>query len=209
MPALIGLTGGIASGKSTVSRFFTQLGAHVIDADLLAREVVAPGSAGLAAIRERFGPSVISDRGELDRERLGQIVFAEASARRDLEAITHPRIALMMAERAEHAERELGHSWVIYDAALIVERGLHRALQGLIVVACARDTQLERLMARDRFTREQAAARLDAQLPLEEKIKVADHIIDNDGSLDHTRSQALELFERYETRYALRPSFPR
>lgn len=202
MPFIIGLTGGIASGKSTVSRHLTKLGAYIIDADLIAREVVAPGSPGLAAIVEAFGEQMLDARGELDRAKLGALVFKESAARTQLNAITHPRIAQRMMELAMEAEQEHGHAWVIYDAALLVENKIHTMLTALIVVSCEREVQLERLMARDGFSREEALARISSQLPLEEKVAVADHVIDNSGTLEETLAQTEALHELLQRTYA-------
>lgn len=201
MPFILGLTGGIASGKSTVSRRLTELGAHVIDADLIAREVVAPGSEGLAAIVEAFGPQMLDEHGQLDRARLGALIFEQSEARQRLNQITHPRIAQRMMELAMQAEQEHGHEWVIYDAALLVENKIHTMLTALIVVACEREVQIERLMARDGFSRDEALARISSQLPLEEKVAVADHVIDNSGSLEQTLAQTDALHEKLSNTY--------
>ena len=201
MPFIIGLTGGIASGKSTVSRHLTQLGAFIIDADLIAREVVARGSQGLEAIVEAFGEEMLDAHSELDRAKLGALIFQDSDARARLNQITHPRIAQRMMELAMEAERERGHAWVIYDAALLVENNIHAMLTALIVVSCEREVQLQRLMTRDGFSEEEARARIEAQLPLEEKVRVADHVIDNSGSLDHTLAQTSALYDELERRY--------
>lgn len=171
------------------------LGAPVVDADELARRVVEPGSPALAEIAERFGAGVLDDSGALDRKRLGDIVFADPEARAALERITHPRIAAAGREEiARHAAG--GARVVIYDAALIVEKKLHAALGGLIVVSVPRAVQIERLMARDNIGREDAERRIDAQLPLADKVAVADYVIDNAGSVHDTRAQVRELWER-------------
>lgn len=196
-PVIFGLTGGIASGKSTVSNMFRDLGAKVIDADQLARRVVEPGSPALAEIRQAFGDALVSEDGTLDREALGARVFSDADARQKLESITHPRIAMAMQEEALKAGTA-GADWVIYDAALIVENGLHRALAGLVVVAADPELQIERLIARDDLGEADARARLDAQLPLESKVEVADWVIDNNGSLDETRSQVEDVYRQLE-----------
>lgn len=190
---VIGLTGGIASGKSTVAAMFRALGAPVVDADEVARRVVEPGSPGLAAIVERFGDGVLDTGGRLDRKRLGARVFADPEARAALEAITHPRIAeVSRGEIAAHLEA--GAPVVIYEAALIVENQLHRGLDGLIVVSVPEAVQLERLRDRDGLSEAEARARLGAQLPLADKVAVADHVIDNAGSLDQTRDQVERLW---------------
>ena len=197
LPRIVGLTGGIASGKSTVSNMFRELGVLVIDADEVARDVVKPGTPGLDAIVAAFGDDVLDPAGNLDRARLGSIIFADPSARRTLNEITHPRIAMEMMSRASRAGQD-GHSWVIYDAALIVENGIHHMLNGLIVVVCTPDVQLQRLMHRDGFTEADAQERIASQLPLAQKVDVADWVIDNGGTLDETASQVRRVFDAVE-----------
>ncbi len=191
-PVIVGLTGGIASGKSTVSRMLRDLDVHVIDADVVAREVVAPGSPGLAEIREAFGPDVFDADGALDRAALGARVFSDPEARATLNAITHPRIGQLMWSKAE-AAGEQGHTWVVYDAALIVENGIHHILDSTIVVACPREMQIARVMARDDLSEEDATARVDSQLPLADKIAVADYVVHNDATLEQTRARVEAL----------------
>ncbi len=176
----IGLTGGIASGKSTASRRFRELGVPIIDADQLAREVVAPGTDGLREIVRRFGEEVLDEEGALDRKQLGAIVFDDPHARRALEAITHPRIALLSMRRM--AEIALsGAPYALYEAALLVEKGTDEAMDGLVVVAASPEVQLARLMARDALDEPAARARLAAQMPLEKKLARARWVIWNDG----------------------------
>jgi len=191
--AIVGLTGGIASGKSTVAEMLDDLGVRVIDADVLAREVVEPGEPALDEIRETFGDEVIAEDGTLDREALGDIIFEDDEARAELEAITHSRIARRMQQRALEA-REAGAPWVVYDAALIVENDLHEAFDALIVVAASPDTQRRRLMERDGIGADEARSRIEAQMPLEQKVAVADYVIDNDGTLAETRRRVEQLF---------------
>lgn len=188
----IGLTGGIASGKSSVARVLAQLGVTVIDADQLAREVVAPGSEGLAEIAAAFGPDVIAADGSLDRERMAARVFGDDEARKRLQAITHPRIGRLSAERiaAAHAGPT---PYVVYEAPLLVEVGGHRGLDALIVVATDEATQLARAQARDGLTEDQAKKRIAAQLPLARKVEVADHVIRNDGTLAELEAQTRAL----------------
>mgnify|MGYP000070663682 CR=1 FL=1 len=192
MPVILGLTGGIASGKSTVTSMFRELGVVVIDADEIAREVVEPGEPALEEIREAFGAEVITPDGSLDRAALGKIIFSDDDARKKLGQITHPRIGQRMMQKAMDAGK-LGHAWVIYDAALLVENGLYKMFDALIVVAVSEETQLERLMQRDESAREDARARIDSQLPLADKVAVADHVIDNNGTRDETRTQVVAL----------------
>lgn len=183
MTAVYGLTGGIASGKSTVAAILKRRGAEVIDADLLARQAVAPGSVGLERIREAFGERFVLPDGTLDREALGAHVFGDEAARQRLNAILHPLIAAASAQRI--AEAMAGpRAPIFYDAALLVETGRARDFAALIVVACDEDTQRQRLMDRDGLTAEQATARIRSQLPLSEKVAVADHVLQNDGAVD-------------------------
>lgn len=192
---VVGLTGGIGSGKSTVARMLEESGARIVDADRIAREVVAPGTEGLEAVRARFGGAVFDLDGRLDRAALGAIVFSDAKARADLEAITHPRIAAVAAQETARAIAE--HvPVVVYEAALIVENRLYEGLDALIVVACAEQTQVRRVVERDGLSEDEARRRLSAQLPLAEKVKVADYVVDNDGTLDETRSQVDAIWRK-------------
>ena len=184
----VGLTGGIASGKSTVAAMLRDLGAAVVDADALAREVVEPGQPALDEIVSRFGGGVLAPDGRLDRARLATIVFGDPEARQALNAITHPRIAQLAAERGL-ALAAAGARLIFFEAALLVENGLHRGLAALVVVSVPPEIQLARLIARDGLSEEEAWRRISAQLPLAEKVKVADHVIDNSGSLTQTRTQ--------------------
>jgi dephospho-CoA kinase len=198
----IGLTGGIASGKSTVSRVLAQLGVGIVDADQLAREVVAVGSDGLREVVATFGAGVLTPEGSLDREKLGAIVFGDEQARRKLQAITHPRIAQMGAERI--AALQSGPApYVIYDAPLLVEVGAHKGFAALIVVAAAEPTQIARLHSRDGLSGLQSSQRIAAQLPLARKIEAADYVIYNDGSLAELEQRTREVHEQILERFAL------
>lgn len=190
---IYGLTGGIASGKSTVARLLREHGAHVVDADLLARAVVAPGSEALQEIEAHFGSQMLLPSGELDRKALGAVVFADPSARAELDAITHPRIA-QAGHDAMAALAQQGESLAFYEAALLVENNLQHDMDGLIVVAIPRDVQLQRLQARDEIDLDEAQARLEAQLPLADKLLVANFVIDNVGSESETAEQVLKLW---------------
>lgn len=184
---LVGLTGGIGSGKSTVARMLERHGAVVFDADVLAREAVEPGTPGHDAVVERFGPNVLLPGGALDREALGSIVFADPAARRDLEAIVHPEVRRLFAEGCERYRGT--DAVVVFGAPLLVETGMHTAFDVLIVVAAPVEQQVERLL-RDRAMPEAAIrARIDAQLPLADKIEVADVVVDNDGSIGDLQAQ--------------------
>lgn len=200
--AIVGLTGGIATGKSTVANHFIHLHVPVFDADQLAREVVAPGTDGLEAIKARFGAHILTEVGTLDRKALGTIVFQDQKARRDLEGITHPRIAMALREKALFAFAE-GHPWVLYDAALLVETGSYKMLQALIVVDVPVEMQRRRLIERDHCSSEEAEARINAQAKRKERLAVADYLIDNSISLRDTHRQVEELKTELDQRFAL------
>ncbi len=169
---VFGLTGGIGCGKSTVARLFADRGVSVIDADRVARDVVAPGTEGLALVLERFGGEVLASDGTLDRKRLGDRVFRDATERRALEAIVIPRIAQESMARFA-ALSEQGVRWGLYEAALLVENGTHRMLAGLVVVTANPVVQRERVMKRDNLTSSEAEARIEAQWPLAKKVAEA------------------------------------
>jgi dephospho-CoA kinase len=188
---VFGLTGGIASGKSTVAARLRARGVPVIDADEVAREVVAPGTDGLAALVASFGTSILEPSGALDRKALAQVAFATDEARRRLNAITHPRIGLRTAERTQEIART-GEPLACYEAALLVENGIVEMFRPLIVVSAPEAVQLERLRARDPASREDAMARIRAQKPLAEKIAMADFVIDTTGTLQANRERTDE-----------------
>lgn len=187
----VGLTGGIASGKSAVARQLALLGAVIIDHDLLAREVVEPGTPGLAAIESRFGPAVVTSDGALDRARLGSIVFSDEAARADLNAIVHPEVARLGDER--EADAPAG-SVVVHVIPLLVETGQQEDFDLLVVVDATGANQLERLRRRDDFSVEQAQARIGAQATREQRHAVADVVIDNTGTPEQTRVQVERLW---------------
>ncbi len=195
---LVGLTGGIGSGKSTVARLLEKRGAVVFDADLLAREAVAPGTQGHAAVIERFGADVLAPGGELDREALASIVFADPSARRDLEQIVHPEVRRLFAEGSE-AYRDTDRV-VVFSAPLLVESGMHTAFEILVVVSATVPTQIERLMRQRGMSEASIRARIDAQAPLEDKSAVADVLVDNEGTLDQLESQVDRLWNDLSAR---------
>jgi dephospho-CoA kinase len=195
---LVGLTGGIGSGKSTVARLLEKRGAVVFDADLLAREAVARGTPGHAAVIERFGADVLAPGGELDREALASIVFADPSARRDLEQIVHPEVRRLFAEGSE-AYRDTDRV-VVFSAPLLVESGMHTAFEILVVVSATVPTQIERLMRQRGMSEASIRARIDAQAPLEDKSAVADVLVDNEGTLDQLESQVDRLWNDLSAR---------
>jgi len=187
-----GLTGGIACGKSTVAARFREQGVQVIDADVVARQAVAPGTSGLTEIIKLFGEGVLRHDGTLDRSKLGAIVFGDEEKRRALNRILHPRIGartMMLAQ--ELAQR--GEPLACYEAALLVENGLTDAFRPLVVVSVPEAIQVERTMARDGVDEKAALARIRAQMPVAEKAKVADYVIDTSGTMEQTLQRADEV----------------
>jgi len=178
---LVGLTGGIATGKSTVANLLRDLGAEIIDADVLAREVVEPGEPALDEIVAEFGRGVLEPTGRLDRKALGAIVFAEPERRRTLEAITHPRIRERFQRGLDALAARDFRGLVFFDAAVMIESGNYRNMDRLVVVVADEPTQIARLMARDGVDREEALRKIRSQMPLAEKAKLADYVIDNSG----------------------------
>jgi dephospho-CoA kinase len=177
---LVGLTGGIASGKSTFAAVLRARGVPVIDADALARAAVAPGSPALAEIARAFGPELVGPDGALDRKRMAALVFSDPGARRRLEAITHPAVRRAMADETAQLARE-GHLLAFYDTPLLYEVGLEATVECVVVVWAPPDVQRARLVARDALAPEEADARLAAQLPIDEKARRADFVVENVG----------------------------
>ncbi|HEY8348051.1 MAG TPA: dephospho-CoA kinase [Symbiobacteriaceae bacterium] len=192
---VIGLTGGIASGKSTVSRMLRELGAPVVDADAIVHELQAPGTPVLAEIAREFGPGVIRPDGSLDRAALAQVVFRDPERRKALEAIVHPAVRREMWARVEEYRRQ-GKPAVVLDVPLLLETGLNRQVDQVWVVYVDPETQLARLMARDGLDREEAARRVAAQMSLEAKRSLADVVIDNRGPVEATRAQVVAAWRR-------------
>jgi dephospho-CoA kinase len=190
----VGLTGGMASGKSTVAAMLSSHGAFVVDADRVVHEITSPGRTEFDDVVSHFGAGILDGDGEIDRVRLGQIVFADAEARSALEQILHPAVRAEAARRFEVAARELGLRIGVFDAALLVETGAYRDFHRLIVVRCSRETQIIRLRERNDLSPSQAESRIVAQAPLERKLAVADYVIDTEGSLDETRQQAARVY---------------
>ena len=189
----IGLTGGIASGKSTVADMFAELGAVVIDTDVIAREVVMPGRPALDEIREAFGSSVIGDDGTLDRGAMRQLVFADQGARQHLETILHPRIQDETRRQAGVA----GGDYQLIVIPLLVESSLKSFIDRILVVDCDEETQIRRLLARDAESSAQARRILASQSSRDERLAIADDVIHNDADLESTRSQVAALHEIY------------
>jgi dephospho-CoA kinase len=185
----IGLTGGIACGKSTVSHMLVQRGAMLVDADRIAREVVEPGSRVLQTVAERFGADVLLPDGSLHRKRLGEIVFGNPQALKDLQNLMHPSIRALMRERMNQYERLHPDKLVVVDVPLLYESGLEAMYEAVLVVYVPRPVQLERLMARDGMSLNEAEQRLNAQMDIERKRTLADILIDNQGNLAQTEDQ--------------------
>ena len=195
----IAVTGGIATGKSYVARRFARAGVPLVDADVAAREVVAPGTPGLAAIVSRFGREVLQADGTLDRPRLGDIVFRDASARHDLEAIVHPAVR----ERIRDFFRGLPDAtpFAVADIPLLFETGREKEFDTVIVAACAPETQLARLMSRDKLARADAERRLAAQLPIADKVRRADYVIHTDGTHEQTDATVDQLIAQLHAEF--------
>jgi dephospho-CoA kinase len=193
---IFGLTGGIATGKSTVAQLLVARGAALIDADVVARQVVEPGSPALAELAQRF-PGVLKPDGALDRAALGQRIFHDAAAREAVNAITHPRIQAAVLEQTLRLQAQ-GEPLVIYDAALLIENRLHEAMNGVILVVAPPEVQRARLMARNGLSEAEAQARIDSQLPLDRKRAHATWIIDNGGTREATAQQVEVLWQQLQ-----------
>lgn len=194
---IVGLTGGIGAGKSEVSRLLVEHGAHLVDADRIAREVVEPGTPGLAAVVEAFGESVLAADGSLDRPKLGEIVFADPERRAVLNGIVHPLVGARSAELQSQAPQD---GVVVHDVPLLTENGLAELYDLVIVVDVEPRTQLERLVRSRGMSEEEARARMAAQAGREERLAVADIVIDNEVSLDALRGRVAEVWTELDAR---------
>ncbi|AAU24560.1 dephospho-CoA kinase [Bacillus sp. GM2] len=196
MTLVIGLTGGIASGKSTVAQMFQQCGITVVDADVIAKEAVEQGMPAYQKIAETFGEGVLLETGDIDRRKLGEIVFANEEKRLQLNAIVHPEVRKMMIKQRDEAIRA-GERFVVLDIPLLYESGLEHLTDKVIVVWVPMELQLERLMKRNRLNKDEALNRIHAQQSLDEKKKRADAVIDNSGSLKDTEAQLHQLLDTW------------
>ncbi len=193
---IAGLTGGIATGKSTVANIMAEAGAHVIDADRIAKDVVKKGLPAWKEITEYFGKEILGSDGEIDRERLGDVVFGSKDKLEVLNKIVHPRVFEEMAREMEEVKQRAPDSIVILDIPLLIETGLHKLLSNVILVYAPGRIQLARLMARDNIPKEAALKRIRSQMPIEQKKAFANYIIDNSSEIEHTRIMTLEVLER-------------
>ena len=191
---LAALTGGIATGKSYCIQRFASLGAEVIDADRLAREAVEPGTRGLAAVASRFGTDMVRADGSLDRQALGRLVFTDARARADLEAIVHPEVYRRIREWSVNLP--ISTRLAVADIPLLFETGHEHDFDTVIVCACSPEEQVRRVVARDGLTEREARARVSAQWPIEEKVDRANHVIRTDGSFGDTDRQVSAVYQR-------------
>ncbi|MGI5468146.1 dephospho-CoA kinase [Streptomyces sp. CA-132043] len=193
----VGLTGGIGAGKSEVSRLLASYGAVIVDADKIAREVVEPGTPGLAAVVEAFGTDVLTPDGTLDRPKLGALVFADPDRLKVLNAIVHPLVGARSAELEAAAGAD---AVVVHDVPLLTENGLAPLYDVIVVVDAAPETQLRRLVELRGMTEDEAKARMNAQADRKQRLAIADHVIDNDGPLEALEPQVREVWERLRTR---------
>lgn len=196
----VGLTGSIATGKSFCLRRFAELGAPTIDADVVARAVVEPGTPGFEAVIDRFGSGILTSDGAIDRPALGRIVFADASARRDLEHIVHPAVydvvERWLEEQAALSKTVDGAPAAIAAIPLLYEAGQHKRFDAIVVAACTPEQQFERLIARDGLSPEDARRRIAAQLPIDEKRRQADFVIDTSGTFEDSTRQVDEVWKQ-------------
>lgn len=196
MSLVIGLTGGIASGKSTVSTMLKEMNITVVDADIEARLAVMKGEPAYFKIIEEFGADILLDNGEIDRQKLGSIIFHQAEKRQMLNEIVHPEVRKRMSNQAERAEKN-GEAVVVLDIPLLFESKLTYMVDKTLLVYVDAETQLQRLIARNNLSVEDAEARIRSQLPLSDKVKLADAVIDNNGSIEDTKKQLNQVLVRF------------
>jgi len=202
---IIGLTGGIASGKSTVAKMFKELGAKIVDADELGHRVILLGKPAWKKVVNLFGPEILKDDLNIDREKLGKIVFNDPEGLKNLNAITHPEIIKLIAKEIKEAKKrsspEEKEEILIVDAALIYEAKIDNLMDKVIVVYTEKEEQLRRLGQKSNLSKEEALKRIKSQIPLKEKIKRADYVIDNSNSLDQTRKQVEKVWKKLVSGY--------
>ena len=201
---LIGLTGGIASGKSLVTRVLRDLGAHVIDADRIVHDLLSNGQDVHREVAEHFGKDILLPDGTVNRRKLGEIVFNDPVQRAWLNQCIHPRVFEAYQAKVHHLRERRPEAIVVLDAALLIETGYHKKMDVVIVVSADEEHQVQRLMERDRFDREQAVTRIRSQMPLAEKRKAADHVIENTGTREETERRTREVFAKLKAEAARR-----
>jgi dephospho-CoA kinase len=192
---LVGLTGGIASGKSLVAKVLKDLGAHIIDADKIVHELLEPGQLAWEEVLAYFGAGIELPNGTIDRKKLGEIVFSNPKKREWLNRCLHPKVFEVYITQVRHLSARQPDAIVVFDAALLIETGYHKKMDKVIVVYADEEHQLKRLMERDCFTHDQAMARIRSQMPLNEKRTHADYLIENTGNREETERQTREIFE--------------
>ncbi|OLO27848.1 dephospho-CoA kinase [Alkalihalophilus pseudofirmus] len=197
---IIGLTGGISSGKSTVSNLISTIGIPIIDADVIAREVVEPGESAYEQIVAHFGSRVLQEDGTIARKRLGEIIFNDENERTVLNSIVHPAIRKRMLETKDRLLAD-GYSVVVYDIPLLFESDLRHMVDKILLVYVDEHVQLERLMERDQSTKEEALSRINSQMPLKDKCQLSDEVINNNGSLEETKQQLIDILTKWEVKY--------
>ncbi|WP_078555455.1 dephospho-CoA kinase [Bacillus alkalicellulosilyticus] len=193
---IIGLTGGIASGKSTISAYFLEKGIPVIDADKIAREVVEPGEKTLEKLVTAFGQEILEVDGTIARKKLGEIIFNDETERLKLNSIIHPAIRTRMVEKKEELLQK-GHSHIVYDIPLLFESNLTHMVEKVILAYVDEQVQLERLQLRDNSSKEEALRRIHSQMPLKDKVVLADEVINNNGSIEETKEQVLRILKKW------------
>ena len=193
---IIGLTGGIASGKSLVARVFQDLGAHLIDADRIVHELLEPDHQAWREVLDHFGKDILLPDNTIDRRKLGDIIFNDAEKREWLNKCLHPRVFEIYATQVCHLRCRQPDAIIVFDVALLIETGFYRTMNTVVVVYATKEQQIERLTSRHQLTRAQALSRIESQMPLDEKRKYADHVIDNSGTREETQRQARELFKK-------------
>ena len=189
-----GLTGGVASGKTTVAHILAELGAYVLDADAIAHHLMRPGTTAHAGIVAHFGREILDEEGRISRAKMARLVFHDAGASLALNAIVHPQVRAEAARRITQYAPQGRAPIDVFDAALLVETGIHRDFHRLIVACSSRETQVRRLLARDRMSTEDAEARIASQAPLDEKLALADYVVDTEGTLRETRRQTERIY---------------
>jgi dephospho-CoA kinase len=190
----VGLTGGLASGKSFVAQTLADLGCFLIEADKLGHQVMAKGAEAYTAILSEFGPAILTEESQIDRRKLGAIVFDNPDLLAKLNAIVHPAVRVRSNQVAAAFAEKDPHGISIYEAAILIETGSFRDFDRLIVASCTEEQQVERAVLRDHFTREEVLSRLRRQMPLKEKVKYADYVIDTSGTKEHTVDQTRSVY---------------